>query len=244
MKSKQWGIMYRVYISFLIGLLSVVWSGIGLSDNVPAPTLITPMTLIEGKNYQKLGVERTINPHIQSFLAENPNTVQVIEFFNYGCAACKWFHPVMAAWAAKQSRVVTFVRVPVVFNKKWETLAKAYFVTNALSKNDVLDTKIFEAIHDRHTDLSDETLLKKFFTEQGVSEKAFSELFYSFDMNSKLTKATTLANAYQVTLSPIFIVNGPTGSYWVTPKMVSTQAELIQVVDALVVRESKQLAGL
>jgi len=236
--------MYRVYSSFFIGLLGIIWSGAGFTNNTPAPILTTPMELVEGKHYQRLKADRVSDPHIQSFLAENPKTVQVIEFFNYGCAACKWYHPIVGAWAVKQSATVAFVRVPVIFNKKWETLAKAYFVTNALSKNDILDTKIFEVIHDRHTDLSDETLLKKFFAEQGVSEKSFSDLFYSFDMNSKLTKATTLANAYQVTLSPVFIVNGPTGSYWITPKMASTQAELIQIIDQLVARESKQLAGL
>ena len=225
--------MFRVYSSLLIFCLSFGWVTTGIAE--------TPF--VEGKHYQRLTTERVSNVEVQRFLAEHPNTVEVIEFFNYGCAACKWIHPAMASWYAKKPEFVKVMRVPLVFNQKWETLAKAYFVVTSLAQDQKLDAKIFEAIHDKKIDLSNQETLEKFFFEQGIPAKDFSNLFNSFEVNNQLMQAKALANAYQVALSPVFIVNGPTASYWVTPKMVQNQAELVSIIDDLVSRESKSFAG-
>jgi thiol:disulfide interchange protein DsbA len=224
--------MFRVYSSFFILFLSF-WAAKGFTD---AP-------FVEGKHYQCLVNERISNTELQRFLSEHPNAIQVVEFFNYGCAACKWLYPEMTAWYDKKPDFVKVLRVPLVFNQKWETLAKAYFVVEELQQHQNLDPKIFEAIHDQKKDLSDKEVLKQFFVEQGISENFFLDLFDSFEINNQLMKAKALANAYQVALSPVFIVNGSQGSYWITPKTVKNQAELVSIIDDLVTREAKNRAG-
>jgi len=224
--------MFRVYSSFLILCLSF-WATTGFSNPL----------FVAGKHYQRLVVERISNTEIQRFLSENPNSIEVVEFFNYGCAACQWVYPAMAAWYDKKPDFVKVLRVPLVFNQKWEVLAKAYFVVDALKQHQTLDPKIFAAIHNEKKDLGDTDTLKNFFIEQGISEKVFLDLFNSFEINNQLIKAKALANVYQVTLSPVFIVNGPDNSYWVTPKFVKNQAELVSIIDDLVTREAKKRAG-
>lgn len=193
----------------------------------------------EGTHYQRIKPELLAHENIQALIAENPGKIQVIEFFNYGCFWCGRLHPVLDSWAAQQSPKIAFLRFPVVFNKQWNTLAKAYYVVKTLNLTTRLDSVFFKAIHQDHIDLADEKRLSAFFVEQGVSEKEFSDLYGSFIINAALTKATAISNAYQISASPVIVINAPSGSYLLNAQMAGGEKALIQVLDHVIARESK-----
>lgn len=196
-----------------------------------------------GKDYQRLNVEIVHHKSIQDLIAEDPKKIQVIEFFNYGCFWCGRMHAQMEEWIRHKPLNVKFYRFPLAFNKKWEVLAKAYYVTKALGKTETLDPEFFAAIHQRQIDLSDEKLLSKFFVEHGVSEQKFLALYHSFTVNKELMKANELADAYRISLSPVIIINAPSGCYLLTARMAGSEQALLKILDYLIVSEGKKLAG-
>lgn len=203
-------------------------------------TATMPIVFEEGKHYHRISNEITENKSIQDFIHEDPDKIQVIEFFNYGCFWCARLHPILISWAKTKPVNVVFYSIPIVFNKKWETLGKAYFIVKNLGKTNTLDPEFFTAIHQNHIDLGDEKLLKEFFNKKGVSEKQFSELYQSFTVNSELARAVALANAYHIRLSPVIVVNAPSGSYLLTAKAAGSEEALKSVLNHVIVKESKK----
>lgn len=198
---------------------------------------------VEGKHYQRLPAKVTTQHTVQQFVATDPGKVQVIEFFNYACFWCQRLHPKVNEWATTKPEKVTLYRVPIVFNKGWEVMAKAYFMVQMLGQNKTLDEKFFQAIHKDNLDLGNEKLLQDFFAQQGVDQSKFLELYGSFSVSRALAQSNDLANAYQLTVSPAMIVNGPTGSYLVTASTAGTYELVLEVVSFLVEKEAKALAG-
>ena len=95
-------------------------------------------------------------------------------------------------------------------------------------------------IHQKQVDLSNEEKLKAFFIAHGVTEKQFDDLFQSFNVSREVTKATDLANTYQLRLSPVVIVNAPSGSYLLTATMAGNEHNMITILNHLIELESKK----
>ncbi len=233
--------MFQVFIKTFCIILGLFSFEMGVASETPSSLSVN--TLIEGKHYQRLPADITAHQNIQDLMAESPNRIQVIEFFNYGCFWCGRLHPVLEEWSKTKPESTVFYRFPLAFNKKWEVLAKAFYVKQALGNTTIPDAQFFKAIHENHVDLSDEKLLQGFFVEQGVSQKTFQDLFRSFNISNAVAKANNIANAYRISASPVVIINGPSGSYLLSAKMVGSEQALVTVIDQLVSRESKKLAG-
>lgn len=195
----------------------------------------------EGKHYQKLSAKVTTHRAVQQLVRETPDKIQVIEFFNYACFWCQRLHPKVNTWALNKPQQTVFYRFPVAFNKGWDVGAKAYLMVQMLGKSESLDQEFFKAIHTDNIDLTNEKILQEFFSKHGVDQQKFAELYNSFTVNRAMARSKDLADAYQLTVSPVMIVNGPTGSYLVTSSTAGTEASVMEVVDFLVARESKAL---
>lgn len=194
--------------------------------------------LAENKQYHQLSASVTTQPIIQAFIARDPKKIQVIEFFNYGCYWCSRLHPLVNRWLTKKPANVVFYRFPIVFHKSWEPLAKAYYVVKLLGKSKELDTEFFNAIFQKHLNLSDEKLLKVFFLQHGVPEKTFLDLYNSFLVNNEATQGNNLSNAYQIVHSPSLVVNGLSGSYVLTSETAGGEEAIFKALDALLAKES------
>lgn len=214
------------------------------STNTPtAKAPIGPITVVEpGKHFQKISAKITTQKNIQDLIAENPGKIQVIEFFNYGCFWCQRLYPVMIEWAKTKPDNVVFLQYPLIFNKPWGTLARAFYLTKELNKNNEMDMAFFAEIHQKQVDLSNEEKLKAFFASHGVSEQEFNERFHSFNVSREVNKATDIGNTYQLRLSPVVIVNAPSGSYLLTATMVGNEKNLITVLNYIIENENKKPA--
>src|SRR5512144_2380420 len=93
----------------------------------------------EGTNYVRLK-----NP----MPVETGKNIEVIEFFSYGCPHCGELEPVLQGWLKTKPADVSFRRIPVMFQPKWESLAKGYYALDALGE-DKLSPEVFVAIHAR-----------------------------------------------------------------------------------------------
>lgn len=165
----------------------------------------------------------------------NPEKIEVVEVFWYGCNHCFRFEPLLENWEASIPADVEFVRFPGMWNDLMKIHAQAFFAAEALGKVDVLHGPIFEAINIRGARLQNEQQLSDLFTQHGVTAEEFSSAFNSFAVRTKVNQAEAKMREYQVRSTPNMIVNG---KYLIsTGNAVPTQQEMLEVVNFLVEKE-------
>ncbi len=168
----------------------------------------------------------------------NPATVEVIEFFWYGCQHCYAVEPQVADWVKRQPQTVEFIRVPAIFNERWAVLGRAYYAMQQLKLGDKEHRALFDAIHRDHKNLADEASLAEFFAGQGVAPDKFKAAFESFDVDGKVGRANRMTAAYALEGVPTFIVNG---KYRIDATTAGSEAGMFTALDQLVAQELKQL---
>ncbi len=165
----------------------------------------------------------------------NPEKIEVVEVFWYGCAHCFRFEPLVEDWEAKIAPDVEFVRFPGMWNDLMKVHAQAFFAAEALGKLKELHTPIFNAINVEGNRLQNEQQLSAIFAKYGVTPEDFSKAFNSFSVKTKVNQAQAKMREYQVRSTPNMIVNG---KYLIsTGDAVRTQQEMLEVVDFLVNKE-------
>jgi protein dithiol oxidoreductase (disulfide-forming) len=177
--------------------------------------------LTEGTNYTRLK-----NP-----MPVEGKNVEVIEFFSYGCPHCGELEPILQAWLKNKPADVTFRRIPVMFQPRWENLARVYYTLEALNE-EKLTPEVFLAIHARNTPLWNEKDFLDWVATKGVDRKKAEELFGSFGIVGKVNRAKQLGQAYQIQSVPTIIVDG---RYSTGPeKLPGGHAAIPPTIDALV----------
>ena len=166
---------------------------------------------------------------------QNPDKVEVIEFFWYGCPHCYSFEPALSEWLKNKPENVEFIRIPAVFSKLWGKHAKAYYTAEALGVVDKVHADFFDAIQNKRQKLTSEDELADFFAAHGVDKQAFHEAYNSFLVDAKLRQAQAMAPRYGVTGVPAIIVNG---KYKVTASLAKSQDNMINVMNELIKKES------
>ena len=75
---------------------------------------------VEGKHYVR--IDPVVPP-----LENSESKHEVVELFWYGCSHCYDFEPYVNKWKDSKSSDVSFIRVPAIFNARWEQHARAYY---------------------------------------------------------------------------------------------------------------------
>ena len=192
---------------------------------VQAQVLAGDGQFVEGQHYEVLE---------EPVATQDPDKIEVREFFFYGCPACYGVEPYVNAWKAKKPEDVEFVRSPILFIRGAEPLARAYYVAEAKDLIDEIHTPLFDAIHKHREALFSAESIASFFEKYGVEEEEFNELYSSFGVSTKVRQADTASRDYRLRGVPAFTVNG---KYVVLRTNLKNDTETFQVVDYLVNRE-------
>ena len=186
---------------------------------------------VAGTHYEELRAPVNTN---------DPNKIEVIEAFWYGCSHCFRFEPLVKAWAENAPEDVDFVLFPALWNGLMKVHAQVYYAAEALDALDVLHEPVFNAINLQGNRLHNERVIGDLFEEHGVSRDDFEKAFNSFSVRTKVNQAEKRMQDYQIRSTPNMIVNG---KYLVsTGENVRTQQEMLEVVDFLVDKERQAMA--
>ncbi len=164
------------------------------------------------------------------------NKVEVVEMFWYGCPHCFQFESYIKKWLKKKPQNVEFVRIPATFNPLWKLHARAYYTAEVLGVIKKVHEPIFETFHLQKNKLDSKKALRKLFVELGVKGSDFDDVFHSFSVETKLARAIDLTQRYGIRGVPSMIVNGK----YRTSSKLSSNAEVLEVVNYLVRKESKK----
>jgi thiol:disulfide interchange protein DsbA len=142
----------------------------------------------------------------------NDGTVEVLEFFSYGCSHCANLEPALEAWAKKLPADVKFRRVPSGFNMMGIDEVSLFHTLEAMGQLDRLHKKIFDAVHNDHAILGSKPILVKWLEKNGVDPAKYESVEKSFSVQTKVVRGKQLAGQYKITSTPTIVINGRTGA--------------------------------
>ena len=163
------------------------------------------------------------------------DSIEVLEFFWYGCPHCNTFEPFLKSWKKTLPDNVAFVRVPAVFRPSWKVQARAYYALQAMGKIEDIHPKIFHAMHKERKRLDSMKKMADFVASQGVDREAFIKQYQSFSVDGKVRKANKLVKNYAITGVPTVAING---KYKVDGRMAGSYERMIKIMDYLIAKES------
>ena len=146
----------------------------------------------------------------QAIANENPNKIEVVELFWYGCGHCHNMEAPLNAWVKKLPADVAFKRVPGLPNQSWAPMAKTYYALETLGLLDKLHTPLFDAIHKQKAlNPTDEKAAIDWVTKQsGLDKIKVEDAFNSFSTNANLKRAANIFRASGATGVPSLVING------------------------------------
>lgn len=164
--------------------------------------------------------------------SEETEKITVIEYFSYGCLACKKFEQHISNWLADKEDDVEFRREAVVFRKSWAQLAKAYYVAIELDVLDVVHLPIFEAVHVKKRNMEDPRNIQQLFEDEADID---SEMFIATYNDEKVVD---LILDVHETVQSMNIKNTPTivvdGKFLVNTHTAQSRRRIFPIVDFLV----------
>lgn len=187
------------------------------------PLLGHAETFSAGKDYEIIA-QNTDKP--------NNKTVIVQEFFSYGCPWCFKIDNTIQSWVKNKSNKIKFQKIPMVFHKEWEPYAKAYYLSQALGKNNELNDLLFKAIMVEKQKLDTNSSMANFLATQGIDKNiAESALNNSASIDVQIQEGLKMMAQYRVNAIPAFVVGG---QYKTDLQMAGTEARLVAILDELV----------
>lgn len=185
---------------------------------------------VEGKDYVRLK---------NGLPVETGKKIEVIEFFSYGCPHCNDLEPILDAWLGKLPPDVQFRRVPVMFQQRWEALARIYYTLEAMGEEQRLSPEIFKAIHVNNVPLYQDKAFFDWAASKGLDRNKVADTYNSFAVSSKFNRAKSLAAAYNIQSVPTIVVDG---KFITASDRVGTHASLPAAIDALVAKARAERA--
>lgn len=162
--------------------------------------------------------------------SETSGKIEVLEFFAYTCPHCKAMEPLVEEWSQTLLGDVTLNRVPIAFNANMADLQKLYYTLENMERLD-LHPAVFKAIHDERKSIFTESEIVDWAAEQGLDRQIFADIFNSFGIQSRVSRANALAKNYHIESTPSIAVGG---RYVTSPGMTNSYEATIKEADKLI----------
>jgi thiol:disulfide interchange protein DsbA len=207
---------------FTLAAASTMTLGLGVSALSTTPSLAQMVKPQQGIDYLILDKPVAVE--------SAPGKVEVIEFFGYWCPHCNAFEPELEAWLKRLPANISFKRVPVAFNDAAIPLQKMYYTLEALGRVNDMQRKVFTAIHAEKINLNTQEGIVAWAVKQGIDQKKFVDAYTSFAVNTKVTKAKQLVNAFKIDGVPSM---GVAGRFYTDGTLAKGMTRALQVVEQL-----------
>lgn len=168
---------------------------------------------------------------------ETGDRIEIIEFFYYGCPVCYESQPHIARWLLKTGPAIALRRVPAVSSEGWEAFAKTYYALEATGNLQRLHWPVFDNHHFDGKRLNEVKNLLEWLAQNGVDQNKFLEAMNSPEVAAKVAAAQKMLETYNVRGVPTLVVDG---KYATSARMANGVKEMMEVVEFLVQRASKE----
>ena len=161
----------------------------------------------------------------------DPNKIEVMEVFWYGCSHCYAIEPLLAKWKETIADDVIFAKTPAVWRDFMRLHANVYYTAEAFNLPREFHNEIF-ALLAASPKLADEDRFAEVFAKYGVNKEDFSKKVNAFGIMSKVSQGEKRTRKnYLIQGTPEMVVNG---KYRISARMAGSQAGMLDVVNYLV----------
>ena len=179
----------------------------------------------EGEHYD------AVSPVLRT---SNPEKIEVMEFFWFGCGHCYTFEPLLAAWKKTLADDVVFKGSPAIWNSTMEIHAKVFYTAEVLGISERINPVVFRAINQDRRPLTAESDIATLFESSGVLRSDFFDAFNSFGVGSQVRQASSRARSAKITGTPEIVING---KYRITTRKAGNQTNMLKIADYLIDKE-------
>jgi thiol:disulfide interchange protein DsbA len=148
--------------------------------------------LVEGKDFRPLAKPQP---------TETGKKIEVIEFFSFSCPHCRDLEPFLTAWIQKLPADVQLRRIPAQFSPQWVGTAKIWYTLEGLNEEKLVPA-VFAALHSQNMRLDQDKVFLDWIATQGVDRKKAEDMYNSFAVNGKVTRAKALVQTYGIQSVP------------------------------------------
>lgn len=160
---------------------------------------------------------------------DDPDTVEVMEFFWYGCPHCNRFAPLIEEWKSRDHPDdVAFRHVPAVLSASWEVHARAFYAAKVMGVLERFHRPMFDAIHEQGRPLESAAAIGEFASSLGIDGERFAETMQSFAVDTNVRQARSLQRAYGVSGTPSVVIDG---RYVTSPGEAGSFERMIEIIN-------------
>ncbi|MBS1174030.1 MAG: dsbA 2 [Burkholderiaceae bacterium] len=225
------GFKIQLNIASFVGAIFIYWVCLGGVQTARANESSMPV---------QVGVDTQINSQgaptewqmpmdvasvVNAGRVQTQGTVEVVEFFWYGCPHCAIFEPSFVQWRTTQPQAVQIITLPISWNKTMVTHQRMYFTLEALNRLDLHD-QVFKDVAAAKDSLATSGSALAWAQKQGISPSQWRAIFNSAAVTQKMQFAQAQFERFGLTGVPAVIVDGR--------YQVLLSANTIETLDALV----------
>jgi thiol:disulfide interchange protein DsbA len=119
-----------------------------------------------------------------------------------------------------------------MFQDRWTAMAKIYYTLDAMGE-EKLSPEVFNAFHKQGTSLWDAKTFFDWAASKGLDRKKVEDVYNSFAVSGKMSRAMQLAKAYNIQSVPTLVVDG---KFVTGADKVGSHGSLPPALDALIVK--------
>jgi len=172
--------------------------------------------------------------------SEVAGKIEVLEFFSYTCPHCFKLEGTIGPWSKRLPADVAFHRMPVASSESTLPLARVYFALEAMGVLEKAHLQVFDAFQEQGVPLNREKTLFEWIGKQGLDVKQFEDTYRSFGVQTKVSRAKQLSQAFDINAVPTLVVGG---KYLTSASLVGSKDALPKVLDGLLALVRKETRG-
>ena len=204
--------------------MKILFKALALGLLVASSTLVSAQTA----GYEEIDI---------SLRTENPDKIEVVEFFWYGCPHCFQFESFVKEWKSSQPEKVAFINAAPPLNPAWKIHSQAFYAAGVLDVLEQFHEPFFNAIHVDKKQMRKPKDIGKFVDSIGLDGEEFQQTMKSFNVDAMVRQAMQMSTNAGINAVPSVIVNG---KYRTSGSIAGSYENLIEVLDELVAKESSQ----
>ena len=139
---------------------------------------------------------------------ETGDSIEVIDFFFYGCQYCNELQPRLERWRKSKPADAVLRRMPVVRHDSWVPLAKTYFTLEAIGALERLHNAVYHSYHVEDLYMSQEKVISEWAAKHGLDRDKFMAIYRSDETRQKVERARKLTVDYDIQGTPSLVVDG------------------------------------
>ena len=169
----------------------------------PKPATPPMPTFTEGVEYERVDSSAA---NALAAPVSPAGSIEVMEFFSYGCVHCFHFEPMVEGWRKLKPADVKLVLVPATFRPDFALLARGYYASEALGVSEKVHAAIWDALWKQTRRVDTIADLIDLYQSVGVDRAKFVDACAAPAIEERLKHAGELLVQYGVRGTPDLIV--------------------------------------